>query len=159
MNDVRLPNVDNTYYYKATAIGSAPHQTGSTEPVWRTDTTPFSDGDITWTRQTASALWADYGGIGPLVGVAAVTMPDSAYSEFTVNHGKRKIVYSGTLSGTQIVTFAAPADYVERTLFNNTNHTLTFNCGAGADVDIATGKTAILGFDSTGAVTRVTADV
>lgn len=54
LNDrMRLPT-DDGYYYLATSIGSVPHQTGSTEP---SSSPSISDGDITWTRKTSSALW------------------------------------------------------------------------------------------------------
>lgn len=55
---MRLP-IDDGYFYTATSIGSAPHETGTTEP---TSADPITDGDITWTRGTASALFDRVGG-------------------------------------------------------------------------------------------------
>ncbi len=89
---------------------------------------------------------------------------DAPRVETAANLANRKITYTGAMAAGRTVTFATPAgtaDYYEKTIFNNTTggFAITFTCGGGATVDIAAGKTAILGFDSGGAVTRITADV
>lgn len=46
-----VPTIDNNHAYQATSIGSPPHETGATEPVWNTGSgSTTTDGDITWTE-------------------------------------------------------------------------------------------------------------
>ncbi len=199
LNEIMTPSNThwNGFAYKATAIGPSPHHTGGSEPSWRTDTTTFSDGDITWTRQvgawghttgqitrdganssgTSGITWTWLGAVpvtnnyglipypySATTGYSVGTATDGDFTETATVLAARRIDYTQALTGDHVVTFAAPATvggYYEKTIFNNTTggHSLAFDCGAGANVTIANGKTATLGFMSTGVVVRCTADV
>lgn len=76
----------------------------------------------------------------------------------------RRIRYrtGGGLATDQTITFPTPTsstDYYEKTIANETIYTLTFKCGGGTTIAIAPNKLAILGFHSTGDVSRITANV
>ncbi len=97
-------------------------------------------------------------------GAVSVPEGDAPLTESLANLANRKLTYTGALLAGRTVTYATPAvasGYYEKTIFNNTTggFSLTFKCGGGTTVAIAAGKTAILGFDTGGNVSRVTADV
>ncbi len=97
-------------------------------------------------------------------GAVSVPEGDAPLTESLANLANRKLTYTGALLAGRTVTYATPAvasGYYEKTIFNNTTggFSLTFKCGGGTTIAIAAGKTAILGFDTGGNVSRVTADV
>ena len=57
LSDHVIPTVDNGYIYKATAIGSSPHHSGTTEPTWPiTALGAVTDGNITWTAYSLDIM-------------------------------------------------------------------------------------------------------
>lgn len=104
LNALAKPSVDNTYYYKATTGGTSDL---TTEPTWRTDTTPFTDGSVTWTRQSTTAL---FGQVGEIVdpAVSTTAQQHTIWASNPVVDGAKST--GATTNGTTLVlhSFALP---------------------------------------------------
>ena len=90
--------------------------------------------------------------------------PDADFDETPDIYRFRRVTYQQATTAARVIYYpdpgAAAAAYYEKTFFNATGHTLIFitHNNGHTDVTIANNKTAIVGFNVTGAV-RVTADV
>lgn len=97
-------------------------------------------------------------------GFATSALGDSDQTVAAAQYSRECCEFTGAWTAARKRTFPTPASanaYYEKTIINNTTggFAVTVSCGAGTTVSVAAGKTARVGFKSTGDCIRVTADV